>query len=70
MTFVFTVATASQRYLPAMAAPALPRRTRLAAWLVTGPVGHLVAGVLEWGRLLRRYLWARVRGREPWDPPE
>jgi hypothetical protein len=53
-----------------MAAPALPRRTRLAAWLATGPVGHLVAGVLEWGRLLRRYLWARVRGRDPWDPPE
>lgn len=32
-------------------------RTRLAAWLLTGPLGHLAAGALDWGALLAR--WAR-----------
>jgi len=42
---------------------------RLATWLVTGPLGHLVAGTLDWAELLARYGWARARGRElqPWD---
>lgn len=53
-----------------MAAPALPARTRFAAWLVTGPVGHLVGGGLDWLALLGGYLWARARGRDPWRPPE
>jgi len=53
-----------------VAAPALPRRTRFAAWLVTGPVGHLAGGFLDWLGLLGRYLWARARGRDPWPPPE
>lgn len=39
---------------------------RLATWYVTGPLGHLVAGVLDWAELLGRYLWARLRGRDPW----
>ena len=26
---------------------------RIAAWYLTGPVGHLVAGVLDWAGLLR-----------------
>lgn len=42
---------------------------RLATWYVTGPLGHLVAGVADWGELLGRYLWARARGRDPWSEP-
>jgi hypothetical protein len=53
-----------------MGAPALTWRTRLAAWLVTGPIGHLVGGTLDVLSLLRGYLWARLRGRDPWRPPE
>src|SRR5688572_14749270 len=33
--------------------------TRLAAWLVTGPLGHLWAGLADWAELL----WSRVRRR-------
>jgi hypothetical protein len=33
----------------------------LAAWIVTGPVGHLYAGVADWGGVLVRYV--RARGR-------
>jgi hypothetical protein len=33
--------------------------TRLAAWLCTGPLGHLVAGVLDWAELLVRHLLRR-----------
>lgn len=39
--------------------------TRIAAWLLTGPVGHLVAGATDWVTLLARYAWARARGRRP-----
>ena len=39
---------------------------RLVAWLATGPLGHLVAGVLDWLALLVQWLWARARGRDPW----
>jgi len=41
-----------------------PLRERIAAWVVTGPVGHLVAGVADWAQLLARYAWARARGKE------
>jgi len=42
---------------------------RLATWFLTGPLGHLVAGVLDWAELLGRYWWARLRGRpiHAWD---
>jgi hypothetical protein len=42
---------------------------RLATWLITGPAGHLVGGVLDWAELLGRYWWARLRGRpiHAWD---
>jgi hypothetical protein len=40
-------------------------RSRFAAWWVTGPLGHLVAGVADWCELLARYAWARARGRLP-----
>jgi hypothetical protein len=43
----------------------LPARTRIAAWLVTGPVGHLYGGVADCTALLARHLWARARRREP-----
>jgi hypothetical protein len=36
-------------------------RTRLAAWLVTGPLGHLAAGIADWAELLARWLWSRAR---------
>ncbi|HKH16325.1 MAG TPA: hypothetical protein VKA57_02280 [Solirubrobacteraceae bacterium] len=35
--------------------------TRFAAWLVTGPFGHLCAGVADWAELLARGLWSRLR---------
>ncbi len=37
---------------------------RFAAWLLTGPVGHFVAGMTDWVVMLGRYWWARARGRE------
>jgi hypothetical protein len=40
-----------------------PMRIRFAAWLVTGPLGHLWAGVADWTELLTRALWARIRAR-------
>jgi len=36
---------------------------RVAARVLTGPVGHLVAGLSDWVVLLSRYWWARARGR-------
>jgi hypothetical protein len=36
-----------------------PHDTKMLAWLYTGPLGHLVAGVIDWVVLLVRYLRAR-----------
>jgi hypothetical protein len=36
---------------------------RLAAWLVTGPVGHFWSAVADIAVLWTRYLWARARER-------
>jgi hypothetical protein len=36
-------------------------RSRLAAWLVTGPLGHLCAGLADWAELLARWVAARAR---------
>jgi len=36
---------------------------RAAARVVTGPLGHLVAGLTDWLVLLSRYWWARMHGR-------
>jgi hypothetical protein len=33
----------------------------VAAWVVTGPVGHFYAGILDWVGVLARYV--RARGR-------
>jgi hypothetical protein len=35
----------------------------VAAWLVTGPIGHFAAGAVDWLILLARLGWARARGR-------
>ena len=43
----------------------LPARTRAAAWIVTGPVGHLYGGVADWTLLAVRWGWAKARGRDP-----
>jgi hypothetical protein len=39
--------------------------TVLAAWLVTGPLGHLWAGVTDWLALARAWARARIRARPP-----
>jgi hypothetical protein len=36
---------------------------RIAFWLIAGPLGHLVAGVMDWLELLGRHLWAATRAR-------
>jgi hypothetical protein len=36
---------------------------RFAAWYLTGPVGHLVAGVLDVGGMFVRWQWSRARAR-------
>jgi hypothetical protein len=46
-----------------MARSPLSRLRRLAARLVTGPLGFLAAGVIDWFVLARRYAAARARGR-------
>jgi hypothetical protein len=38
-----------------------PAHTAIAAWIVTGPIGHLYAGVADWAAVLVRYV--RARGR-------
>jgi hypothetical protein len=43
----------------------MPPGRRLAAWIVTGTVGHLYGGAADWTVLLARYAWARARGRDP-----
>ena len=35
---------------------------RVAAWLVTGPLGHLAAGVVDWVALLWAVAQARRQG--------
>jgi hypothetical protein len=40
--------------------------SRLAARILTGPVGFFVAGAVDWVVLLSRYLAARAAGRDPW----
>jgi hypothetical protein len=39
-----------------------PPHVVVAAWIATGPVGHLVAGVLDWIGAVARYARARARG--------
>lgn len=46
-----------------MPARRLPPRTRLAAWLWTGPLGHLYGGVLDWVELAAKLALARAQRR-------
>ncbi len=39
--------------------------TRIAAWVVTGPLGHLYGGAADWATLVARFAWARARGKDP-----
>jgi hypothetical protein len=39
-----------------------PVLSRVVAWLYTGPVGHLVAGVADWATL---FVGALTRGQTP-----
>jgi hypothetical protein len=48
---------------PPPAAPRPPARRRVAAWLLTGPLGHLAGGVADWAELLTRHVLARARER-------
>jgi len=41
----------------------LPARTRAAAWLVTGPVGHTWGGLADWVVLAVRWRRAHPRPR-------
>jgi hypothetical protein len=51
-----------------VAGPPSPRPVRIAAWLITGPLGHLCAGLADLGAILARVAWARARGRRvDWD---
>jgi hypothetical protein len=34
----------------------------VAAWLLTGPIGHLTAGVADWAELLARWWFSRRDG--------
>ncbi len=43
-----------------------PAVTRLRAWIVTGPLGHLYGGLADGAALLAHVAAARARGRDPW----
>jgi len=39
----------------------MSRRERATAWLLTGPLGHLAAGVVDWTVAVWRYRRSRAR---------
>jgi hypothetical protein len=39
-----------------------PPHVVAAAWILTGPLGHLYAGIVDWAQVLASYARARVRG--------
>ena len=41
-----------------------PPHVVLAAWIVTGPLGHLYAGVADWAGVLVRFVRARALGSD------
>lgn len=61
------MAGANDTVRPVAALGPVPPRRRLLAWLITGPLGFLAAGMADWAQLYARYVWARARGRRPWD---
>jgi hypothetical protein len=46
-----------------MPARRLPSSTRFAAWIYTGPLGHLYGGLADWAGLLSRHALSRARAR-------
>lgn len=48
-----------------MSARRLSLLDRFRAWIVTGPVGHLYGGAVDWLELAARYALARLTGRPP-----
>lgn len=46
-----------------MASRRPPRHRRAAAWVVTGPLGHLYGGAVDWLLLAAPLLAARARRR-------
>ena len=42
----------------------MTRGERLAAWILTGPAGHLVAGLTDLAVAICRYWTARLRGQD------
>jgi hypothetical protein len=36
-------------------------RRRIAAWTVTGPLGHLAAGIADWAEAIARHLRSRFK---------
>jgi len=49
--------------LPMTVRQSPPPHRRAETWLWTGPVGHLLGGVLDFAQALGRYALARARGR-------
>jgi hypothetical protein len=39
---------------------------RFTAWYVTGPLGHLVAGIMDVGEMFARWQCSRARERMSW----
>jgi hypothetical protein len=58
---VLTAVAINSAYRQRMRRPRPPHVVAL-AWIVTGPVGHLYAGVLDWAQVLAQLAWARARG--------
>jgi len=59
-------AAGTQGTIPCCRVAAPPERSalrRAETWLITGPVGHLLGGTLDFVNALARYLLARIRGR-------
>lgn len=42
--------------------------TRLSAWVVTGPLGHLYGGLLDWVEIAAKLAHARARGKRLGEP--
>ena len=57
------VTPAADKIRGTVASGPMPPHERFFAWIVTGPAGHLAAGLADFGLLFWRYWSARLRGR-------
>jgi hypothetical protein len=62
VTVVLTAVAIAAPYRHAMRRSRPPLEV-VAAWIVTGPLGHLYAGIVDWLGVLVRY----VRARGHWE---